>query len=111
DTDTLEREVLDTSPVPFIVSDLERATIRYANPRAASLFDLTPDKLVGKSALDFYVDPLERASVARELELAGKIDNAVVRLKTANGWPFWALLSAKRLTFEGAPCALVGLSD
>ena len=109
--DALEREVLDTSPVPFIVSDLERATIRYANPRAAALFDLTPQLLAGRSALDFYVDPLERASVARELELGGKIENAVVRLKTASGWPFWALLSARRLTFEGMPCALVGLSD
>jgi diguanylate cyclase (GGDEF)-like protein/PAS domain S-box-containing protein len=109
--DELEREVLDTSPVPFIISDLERATIRYASPRAAALFDLKPDQVVGRSALDFYVDPMERASVARELELAGKVENAVVRLKTANGWPFWALLSAQRLTFEGAPCALVGFSD
>ncbi len=111
DADELEREVLDTSPVPFIISDLERATIRYASPRAAALFDLTPADVVGRSALDFYVDPLERASVARELELAGKVENAVVRLKTASGWPFWALLSAQRLTFEGAPCALVGFSD
>lgn len=111
DADAVEREVLDTSPVPFIITDLARGVIRYASPRAAALFDLTPDVAVGKSALDFYVDPLERASVARELELAGKVENAVVRLKTANGWPFWALLSARRLTFEGTNCALVGLSD
>jgi diguanylate cyclase (GGDEF)-like protein/PAS domain S-box-containing protein len=109
--DTLEREVLDASPVPFIVSELANARIRYASPRAAALFDLTPAEAVGKSALDFYVDPLERASVARELELAGKVENAVVRLKTANGWPFWALLSAQRLRFEGEECALVGFSD
>ncbi|HEX6275275.1 MAG TPA: diguanylate cyclase [Polyangiaceae bacterium] len=111
DADALERVVLDASPVPFIISDLARATIRYASPRAAALFDLTPNVLVGKSALDFYVDPLERASVARELELAGKVENVVIRLKTATGWPFWALLSARRQLFEGEECVLVGLSD
>jgi diguanylate cyclase (GGDEF)-like protein/PAS domain S-box-containing protein len=107
----IEREVLDASPVPFIISDLATAVIRYASPRAAALFDLTPGTAVGRSALDFYVDPLERKSVARELELANKVENAVVRLKTANGWPFWALLSAQRISFEGADCVLVGLSD
>jgi diguanylate cyclase (GGDEF)-like protein/PAS domain S-box-containing protein len=111
DADTLEREVLDTSPVPFIITDIVRGTVRYANPRAAAVIDLSPAALVGRSALDFYVDPLERASVSRELELAGKVENAVVRLKTANGWPFWALLSAQRIVFESESCALVGFSD
>jgi diguanylate cyclase (GGDEF)-like protein/PAS domain S-box-containing protein len=111
DADLLEREVLDESPVPFIISDLTAGKIRYANPRAGQVFDLLPSVLVGRSALDFYVDPLERASVSREIELAGKVENAVVRLKTANGWPFWGLLSARRLTFENEDCVLVGLSD
>ena len=47
----------------------------------------------------------------RELDLGGRVDNVVVRLKTLSSWPFWALLSAQRLMFEGVECAFVGLSD
>jgi diguanylate cyclase (GGDEF)-like protein/PAS domain S-box-containing protein len=47
----------------------------------------------------------------RELELAGRVENLVVRLKTQSSWPFWALISAQRLTFEGEDCAFLGLSD
>jgi diguanylate cyclase (GGDEF)-like protein/PAS domain S-box-containing protein len=107
----LARHVLDASPIPLIVVSIESGLVRYANPRAAALFDTEPAELFGRDSGDYYVDPLERQAVARELELAGRVENVVVRLKTQTSWPFWALLSAQRLEFEGEPCAFVGLSD
>lgn len=110
-TGEIERHVLDASPVPFVLVELATGLVRFANPRAASLFDAAPDDLVGRQARDFYVDPLERDAVVHELELGGRVDNVVVRLKTLSSWPFWALLSAQRLGFEGVECAFIGLSD
>jgi diguanylate cyclase (GGDEF)-like protein/PAS domain S-box-containing protein len=107
----IERHVLDASPVPFVIVELGSGIVRFANPRAASLFDATPSDLVGRVARDLYVDPLERDAVVSELELGERIDNVVVRLKTLSSWPFWALLSAQRIVFEGTACAFVGLSD
>jgi diguanylate cyclase (GGDEF)-like protein/PAS domain S-box-containing protein len=107
----VERHVLDASPVPFVLVALGSGEVRYANPRAASLFDATPAELVGRQTRDFYVDPVERDAVVREIELAGRVDNVVVRLKTLSSWPFWALLSAQRVLFEGVECSFVGLSD
>jgi diguanylate cyclase (GGDEF)-like protein/PAS domain S-box-containing protein len=107
----VERHVLDASPVPFVLVGMESGEVRYANPRAASLFDATPDELVGRETREFYVDPMEREAIVRELELAGRVDNVVVRLKTLSSWPFWALLSAQRIVFEGVECGFVGLSD
>jgi diguanylate cyclase (GGDEF)-like protein/PAS domain S-box-containing protein len=107
----IERHVLDASPVPFVLVELESGCVRFANPRAASLFDAAPDDLVGRQVREFFVDPYERDAAVRELELAGRVDNVVVRLKTLASWPFWALLSAQRIVFEDTECAFVGLSD
>jgi len=107
----VERHVLDASPVPFVLVELATGAVRFANQRAAALFDATQEELVGRQARDFYVDPLERDAVLRELELGGRIENVVVRLKTLSSWPFWALLSAQRLAFEDVECAFIGLSD
>jgi diguanylate cyclase (GGDEF)-like protein/PAS domain S-box-containing protein len=107
----LARDVLDASPVPFLVLTLETGIVRYANQRAAALFDAAPPGLIGRSSADFYVDPQEREAIARELELAGRIENVVMRLKTHSNWPFWALVSAQRVSFEGEDCAFLGLAD
>ena len=107
----IERHVLDASPVPFLVVDFAQNAVRYANHRAAVLFDATPEELIGRGARELYVDPLERDAIMSELDLAGRVDNVVVRLKTLSSWPFWALFSAQRLAFEGDECAFIGLSD
>ncbi|HTQ02387.1 MAG TPA: diguanylate cyclase [Polyangiaceae bacterium] len=107
----IERHVLDASPVPFVLVELSTGAVRFVNQRAAALFDASQEELVGRQARDFYVDPLERDAIVRELELGGRVENVVVRLKTLSSWPFWALLSAQRLAFEGAECAFIGLSD
>ncbi|HEV8549921.1 MAG TPA: PAS domain S-box protein, partial [Polyangiaceae bacterium] len=107
----IERHVLDASPVPFILVGMDDGGVRYANHRAAVLFDATPEELMGRSTRELYVDPLERDAIISELELGGRVDNVVVRLKTLSSWPFWALFSAQRLMFEGVECAFIGLSD
>jgi diguanylate cyclase (GGDEF)-like protein/PAS domain S-box-containing protein len=107
----LAPEALDASPVPLLVIDMATGSVRYANQRALALFEADRLPLVGKNSREFYVDPVEREAVARELELLGRVENVVVRLKTLSSWPFWALLSAHRLRFHGEDCAFVGLSD
>jgi diguanylate cyclase (GGDEF)-like protein/PAS domain S-box-containing protein len=104
-------EALDASPVPLLVIEISTGSIRYANQRALTLFEADKLTLVGKNSREFYVDPVEREAVSRELELLGRVENVVVRLKTLSSWPFWALLSAQRLQYHGEDCAFVGLSD
>jgi diguanylate cyclase (GGDEF)-like protein/PAS domain S-box-containing protein len=104
-------EALDASPVPLLVVDMATGTIRFANQRALALFEADKLPLVGKNSREFYVDPVEREAIARELELLGRVENVVVRLKTLSSWPFWALLSAQRLRYQDEDCAFVGLSD
>jgi len=106
-----EPAALDTSPVPLIAVDIATGQIRYANRRAATLFEAERETLVGRSSRDFYVDPVERDAINSEIEARGRVENVVVRMKTLSSWPFWALLSAQRLSFEGMECVFIGLSD
>jgi diguanylate cyclase (GGDEF)-like protein/PAS domain S-box-containing protein len=106
-----ERTLLDGSPVPFVVTELEGGTIVYANPRAAALLDHPVEALLGRDAQEFYVDPAERGAMVEGIERQGRVENLVVRLRTRTNWPFWALVSAQRILFEGRNAVLVGLSD
>ncbi len=104
-------ELLDASPVPLIAIEIGSGIVRYANPRAVHLFEGERSELVGRDSAQFYADTVEREAIGRELEQTGRVENVVVRLKTLSSWPFWALLSAQRVSFEGAEAALIALSD
>lgn len=54
-------------PVALINRD---SSVRYANPAAATLFELAPHELVGRKLINF-VHPDDRARVVRELALVG----------------------------------------
>ncbi len=105
------RRMFDASPVPLLVSELDSGLVLYANRRAASLFDLPSEALLGKSLNDFFLNSEERASSLSALRSRGRVDNAVLRLRTSKNWPFWALLSAQRTMFEGKECIISALSD
>jgi diguanylate cyclase (GGDEF)-like protein/PAS domain S-box-containing protein len=105
------RRMFDASPVPLVVSELESGLVLYANRRAASLFDLPSQELVGRSLHEFYVNADERSNAAAALRARGRVDNAVLRLRTSKNWPFWALLSAQRTVFEGKDAIISALSD
>ncbi len=77
------RRMFDASPVPLLVSELESRIVLYTNRRAASLFDLPSDELVGKSVYDFYVNADERSNAVAALGARGRVDNAVLRLRTS----------------------------
>ncbi|HEV8247357.1 MAG TPA: GAF domain-containing protein, partial [Polyangiaceae bacterium] len=105
------RQTFDASPVPLFVAELDSGLIVYANRRAAALLDMKSEQLIAKNSYDFYVNADERTNVRHALESRGRVDNFAVRLRTSKNWPFWALLSAQRMTFDGRECAVVGLSD
>lgn len=101
----------DSSPVPLVVSEPDSGLIVYANRRAALLFDVSNEELKGKNLYEFYVNAEERAATLETLRTRGRVDNAVLRLKTNKSWPFWALSSAQRTQFEGREAVVSAFSD
>lgn len=105
------RSMIDSSPVPLVLTRLEDAEVRYVNLRACELFEIPIDQMIGRRAPDFYVDPVDRSAFIEELRRYGRVDGFVAKLKTRKERAFWALMSAQRLVYQGEECFMVGFSD
>jgi diguanylate cyclase (GGDEF)-like protein/PAS domain S-box-containing protein len=104
------RRVFDASPVPMVVTRLRDAEVRYVNQRAKDLFEVTTD-VIDMRGSEFYVDPAEREAFLAELRGAGRADGFVAQLRTHKGRPFWALMSAVRMPYQGEECLMIAFSD
>jgi diguanylate cyclase (GGDEF)-like protein/PAS domain S-box-containing protein len=105
------RSIIDSSPVPLVLTRLEDGEVRYVNLRACELFEIPIDQMIGRRAPDFYVDPSDRSAFIERLRRDGRIDGFVAKLKTRKGQGFWALMSAQRIVYQGEECFMVGFSD
>lgn len=105
------RAMLDTAPLPLLVTRLEDSAVRFANQRAADMFEMPLAELVGRRAPDFYADPDSRRSFVEALRREGKVDTFAAELRTKAGRPFWALLGAKVFELDGAAHFTVSFAD
>jgi diguanylate cyclase (GGDEF)-like protein/PAS domain S-box-containing protein len=105
------RTLLDAAPTPLVVTRLEDGVLRYCNERAASLFELTVEEVVGRRAPDFYVDAKDRRAFVEGLRLYGRIEGFAAQLRTSSGRAFWALMNAKTFDLEGDEVFMVGFAE
>jgi diguanylate cyclase (GGDEF)-like protein/PAS domain S-box-containing protein len=105
------RTLLDAAPSPLVVTRLEDGVLRYCNDRAATLFELTVEAVIGRRAPDFYDDPADRRAFIEALRLFGKVEGFAARLKTSSGRAFWALMNAKTFELEGELVFMVGFAE
>lgn len=105
------RTLFETAPVPLILSRVEDRTVLLANRRAADLFEVPLQGVIGRQTMDFYFDPADRPRLMERLEKDGFYNNEEIRLRTAEGRMFWALMSARVLDYEGTRAILTGVLD
>ena len=105
------RELLDASPVPLILTGASGGSIHYANRRAFELFEIDSEALPTLNLSNFYVDPAERVAFLDRLTATGRLDGFAAKLKTKNGRPFHALMSAQILTAGDERVFMIGFSD
>ncbi len=105
------RNLIEAAPFPVIVSSLETGMIAYGNQRAAELFGIPREEGIGKTAMDFYVHPDERAAIMAKLAQGIPVFDHAVELRKLDGTTFWALLSVTRIEFDGKPALLASIND
>lgn len=103
--------LLEASPFPLVVTQLETGVVRYCNQRAADMFETPVSGLLGHTAPEFYVNPDDRNYFVEKLRSTGRVDGFVARLKTTSGQPFWAMLHAKTLEMNGETVFMVSFAD
>lgn len=105
------RDMVELSPFPIVISNLDEGDVLYMNPKAAQKFHMAQGYAVGKDAHDLYVNPTERKKVINELRRQGYVDNAEVTLQNVREQPFWATLSASIIQYEGQEAAFFAIMD
>ena len=106
------RLLAEHAPFPVIISDAESGRLVFANRLAAELLAAPPETLFGRPAVEFYFDPNDRASLLAGLDRAPASTGVrEIRLKNSRGAPFWALLSAGRVDFDGRAATVVAFHD
>jgi diguanylate cyclase (GGDEF)-like protein/PAS domain S-box-containing protein len=86
-------------------------TVLLANQRAADLFEVPLEEVVGQRSPDYYVNKDERDAVVEQLLTQGYAENSLARFRTRSGRLFWGTLSGRVIDLDGDGCFLVGLHD
>lgn len=106
------RMIVETTPVPLVLTRVSDDTVIYANRQALDLFRVGESaNAFDRPASDFWLDPNERAEMKERLGDGGAASGVEVRLKRADGDWFWARLSAVRCVFRGEAVLLVSVED
>jgi diguanylate cyclase (GGDEF)-like protein/PAS domain S-box-containing protein len=105
------RELLHASPVPVVVANLASSEIRLANQRAGAMFGFDAARLTDHTLQGFHADADEYGGFIAEVRASGRVDGLVVRLKTPDGRPRFAVVGAESIEYEGETCVMAGFSD
>ncbi|MBU3907875.1 MAG: PAS domain S-box protein [Gammaproteobacteria bacterium] len=105
------RSLLEMAPFPAVLSSLRNGTLLYGNRRAETQYGINREQGIGQPADRFYQDPEQRDRFAALLQKEGRVDDLEVRMLTADGRPFWALVSASVVDFDNEPAIFSAIND
>jgi PAS domain S-box-containing protein len=103
--------IVDSSPIPTIISSLKEGTILYANEELASLVGLTAEELIGKKTPDFYYHPEDRNVVVESLGRDGYLRDFETQIKKVDGSIVWMIFSLVIAQMGGEEVILGWLYD
>jgi PAS domain S-box-containing protein len=85
--------IVNSSPIPTIISSLGDGKILYVNKELASLVGFTVEELIGQNTPDFYYNPEDRKIVVESLRRDGYLRNFETQIKKVDGSVFWMIFS------------------
>jgi two-component system NtrC family sensor kinase len=103
--------LVETVPVPYIITRLKDGKILYANKHLAALVGLSSDEVKKRFTQDFYYDPHMRGEVLEKLRQDGFVTDMEVRVKRADGSPIWTVFSLAASEMAGEKVVLGGFLD
>lgn len=105
------RSVLESSPFPLILTDVQNGRVLFINNRAAELFGTTIEEATGQFVPDYYVNPDEGKRLVEYIQKYGSVQDYEILLKDSDNRPFWALLSAQVLDYNNRPAIITSCNN
>jgi PAS domain S-box-containing protein len=103
------RNLLDLSPLPVIISELETHRILFANQACCRAVDA--QNLEGKKTSDFIVDPKEVTAISQTLQKNKALSNLRLLLQSAKGRKIWVQASTLLIEYEGKTASFTSFMD
>ena len=105
------RVLSEASPVIISVTRASDGIVLYINKSYSESLGYKHEDLIGKTALNVYYDPAERKALIDKLNEQGFLQNYEIRVKKADGTPFWASTSIRFIDFSGEQAIMVVTLD
>jgi diguanylate cyclase (GGDEF)-like protein/PAS domain S-box-containing protein len=107
------RLIVETTPVPLVLTSIATDRLLYVNRQALDLFHIPSGlEVIGMPASDFWADPAGRQKMKEEMQAnQGRLSHFETRLKRPDGGWFWAQLSAASTDFKDEAVLLVSVED
>jgi PAS domain S-box-containing protein len=111
DSETRYRSLLEMAPFPAVLSRVRDGILLYGNHRAELQYGIRREQGMGQAADSFYETPADRARFIELMRKEGHVDDLEVRMRSMDGHPFWALVSASIVEFENEPAIFAAIND
>ncbi len=109
--DVQVRLIMESIPVPIVITRLSDTAILAANARASDLFGWPHEQLPGRHARDFFFSQREFRQLVVRVRRDGVVRDCQVRGVKADGTVFWLAASIERITFRGEDALVSGFFD
>ncbi len=105
------RTIAESLPVLILINRIRKPVISYVNEAYEKAFGFKKGELAGGKIHDIFYYPQDRQTVATTLKEKGGIYNAEIKVKKADGTPFWIMTSIRRIIFMNEPSYLTASID
>jgi diguanylate cyclase (GGDEF)-like protein len=104
------RQLFAASPVPMLLIRRSDYTVTVANENSALALSRTAAELANSPSRTLFAHQSDYIDLRAQLERDGQLEAIEVELM-ANGHPFWALVSARTVTFSERSAVMFGFTD
>ncbi|WP_051053264.1 PAS domain S-box protein [Pseudodesulfovibrio piezophilus] len=105
------RSLLESSPLPIIIADIEDGSCVYVNHRGAEYFGVDPTEAVGMSTMTFYPDHALWERLKAGVLQNGILSDEEVEVRRFDGTHLWTLASASSMELDGNRVMSISFSD
>ncbi|MGE5813178.1 MAG: GAF domain-containing protein, partial [Acidobacteriota bacterium] len=99
-SEALFRHLFDSSPFPAVVTRLSDSAVLAINQRTSDRFGFSAADAARVSPRRFYVDGTQRDAILERVRRGDAVDGVLVQFRSGTGELFWALVSARRVTYH-----------
>ncbi len=105
------RTIAEATPMPLVITQVSTEKIVFANASLGQALGYPRDRMIGMKPEQLYHDPREREKILQLIRDTGSAVNQEVRGRRADGSMFWALVTLRRVMFNGEPAMFGVFND